>query len=166
MNYKAINKSLFDYKVESQSTNPRLLINEDKSIESEIKDSLVSCERYDISVAYVVLSGLQRLVDDLQNKPGSRFITTTDGFVTSPAALRVLMDISGTETRVFVPKVATDGFHAKTYMFINKEKSKLFVGSANISHRAFGSVHETAIMTEMTDQGMLFARYKENYEYV
>jgi len=160
---KQIEKSIFDTNINVGSSNPRLLTNENKKIQTEIMDGFKWCKRFDIAVSYVLLSGLQRLIENMENKDGSRFLTTIDGYVTTPEALKVLLNIPGVETRVFVPKRKTVGFHAKTYMFHNETNQRIMVGSANISNRAFGSVHETSLMVDIENKGELYKRYQNNF---
>jgi len=163
---KQVEKSIFNKDTNIPISNPRLLTNKNKTIQNEIIGGFQWCDKFDIAVSYVVLSGLQRLVENMQDKTGSRFLTTTDGYVTEPGALEVLLNIKGIETRVFVPKVKgqVNGFHAKTYMFHKGTKQRIMVGSANISNRAFGSVHESMLMVNIENNGELYKSYQDNFQ--
>lgn len=162
--FNSVQKALFDYTITSERTNPEFITNDDKRIQTQIQESLHNCNDYDIAVSYVKLSGLQRLLDGLNNKSNSRFITTTDGYVTDPTALEKLYELSGVEVRVFVPEMPGSGFHAKTYLFKNGDNNELLVGSANISNRAFGSVHEAGLFINIKEQGDLFKKYQDNFD--
>lgn len=167
MNETLINsvvKSLFDSNQISENINPVFLQNIDKQIQNEILDSLDLFPAFDIAVSYVCMSGLQRLIDKLSNKPTSRFITTTEGFVTEPNSLKKLLNVPSLETRVFLPKTTGSGFHSKTYLFRGSDAARLIVGSANISDRAFGSVHESSLRVDMKLSGDLYKKHAENYE--
>ena len=158
----AIRKSLFNKEVDSININPEILVNGDnKHIKNSIIDLIDESDRIDISVSYIVWSGLSLIYDSLMKKDvNSRVLVTTDGLVTSPQALRRLLKLDLT-VKVYSHYNNTNGFHMKTYQFYKEESRTLMIGSSNISNRAFGETHEMMIRVDSNENGELVDQYNQ-----
>lgn len=157
-----IRKSLIDREIKSGGHNPRIVVNEkSKTIKERIKKLLAKSERVDIAVSYVVWSGLSLIYDDLKKfSSTSRLILTTEGMVTDIRSLQRLMELD-MQVKVYYPQNGDAGFHLKTYLFEGDNENTLLIGSANISGRAFGVVHEMAVEINSEDKGYIVEEYKE-----
>lgn len=157
-----VEKSLFDKKIESFVYNPKLVVNrKSKSIKDRIVNLLRSSDRVDIAVSYSVWSGLQLIFDELKKfDSDSRIILTTEGYVTDPTSLRKLSELQ-LEVKIYSPEDKGRGFHLKTYMFEKENDRTLIIGSANISARAFGLVHEMVVEIEAKKDGQIVDEYTD-----
>ncbi|MDY0278198.1 MAG: DEAD/DEAH box helicase family protein [Acholeplasma sp.] len=160
-----IEKALFNKKIESFVYNPNLVVNRNtKNIKDRIIRLLEEADRVDIAVSYSVWSGLQLIYEKLKKfSSDSRFILTIEGFVTDPISLRKLNELD-MQVKVYSPTDKGKGFHLKTYFFEKNDERKILVGSANISSRAFGLVHEMAIEVEANKDGYIVEEYKTTFE--
>jgi len=160
-----IEKSLFDRKIESFVYNPNIVVNRNtKNIKSRIMTLLNQADRVDIAVSYSVWSGLQLIYENLKKfSSDSRFILTIEGFVTDPISLEKLNNLD-MQVKIYAPTEKGKGFHLKTYMFERSDERKILVGSANISSRAFGLVHEMAIEVDAKKEGYIVEEYNNIFE--
>lgn len=96
----------------------------------------------DIAVAFVLRSGVDRLMEhlrDMLDRGGRLRLLTGDYFdVTEPEALSQLLDLEGRlELRVF--ETAGGSFHPKAYIFHHADgQAVAYVGSSNLSAAALG----------------------------
>jgi len=119
---------------------PRLITNSEKnSFYNELRTSLLSCERFYFSVAFINYSGLQLLLDELriteQNKVKGRIITSTYLNFTDVNSLKKLKTFRNIETKIYVAN-SHKGFHTKGYIFEYEDYFKVIVGSSNITQSA------------------------------
>lgn len=165
INRPEIEKSLFDKKIESFVYNPNIVVNRHtKNIKQRIIKSLNDSDRVDIAVSYSVWSGLQLIYDNLKKfNSNSRIILTIEGFVTDPISLRKLNELN-IQVKIYCPSEKGKGFHLKSYMFEKDNTRKILVGSANISQRAFGLVHEMAIEVDANKDGYIVEEYNNIFE--
>lgn len=97
-------------------------------------------ERADIAVAFVLRSGIRRILEhlrDLLDRGGRVRLLTGDYLdVTDPQALRELLDLDGSlDLRVY--EAAQTGFHPKAYIFYGVgEAATAYVGSSNLTRPA------------------------------
>ena len=109
-----------------------------------LKDKLSSCSEFKICVSFIRVSGVQLLVDILEelNKRNikGKILTSTYMNVTQPDALEMLNSFDNIHLRIYTSK-SDDGFHAKGYLFYSyqnqEEKWTIIIGSSNISGAAF-----------------------------
>jgi superfamily II DNA or RNA helicase/HKD family nuclease len=134
---------------------PRFVINAGyKNFHQELTTHLENCDSFDMSVAFIRYSGLQLILDTLQeikkaNKPG-RILTSTYLNSTEPKALKRLGEFSNIQTRVFVP-TRDRGFHAKGYLFRYGDQYVTIIGSANITQSALKSNVEWGVCNRSLD---------------
>ncbi|MCR5284626.1 MAG: DUF3427 domain-containing protein [Treponema sp.] len=116
-----------------------------KNFLSTLKENLSTCTEFKICVSFVRISGVQLLMDLLQelnekNVKG-QILASTYMNVTQPHALEMLNSFDNIELKIFI-STHDQGFHAKGYLFLNpdnnnKEKWTIIIGSSNISGAAF-----------------------------
>lgn len=117
----------------------RLITNShDHNFYIELKDSLLSCKSFDMSIAFINYSGLQLILDILKEteEKGIKGRVLTSNYLnfTEPKALKKLQEFSNIDSRIFL--VDKKGFHTKGYMFEYQEYNKLVVGSSNLTQSA------------------------------
>ena len=93
----------------------------------------------DIAVAFLLDSGARCIVEHLQDfldRGGKARILVGDYLdVTEPIALRRLLDLQG-DLSLKVYETQAQGFHLKSYIFLNGSEGVAFVGSSNLSEPA------------------------------
>ena len=150
----------------SSEYRPRLLVNGNgHKVLNSIKDELMNCEEFFISVAFITKSGLTPLLQDLKEleKKGvkGKIITTDYLNFTEPEALKKLDGLSNIEIRMYETN-ETDGFHTKGYIFKNNNIYKAIVGSSNLTMNAltinkewnigFSSLYDGEILKSLIDE--------------
>ncbi|MCH8493601.1 MAG: DUF3427 domain-containing protein [Idiomarina sp.] len=140
----------------------------------ELQSELKSCDRVDILVSFITISGVRKIIDTLKritaldaegrSNTQLRIITTTYIGATDQKALDQLASLPNTEV-----KVSLDGrrtrLHAKAWIFErNTGFGSAYVGSANLSGAALmGGLEWTVKFTER-GQNALFNRAKTHFE--
>ena len=164
IDFKKIEKSLMNRDIPVLSYNPQIIVNKHtKNIKNKIIDNLNQSDSVDIAVSYVVMSGLQLLLESLKKfDADSRLIITIDGYVTDPTSLSKLLELS-IHTKVYAPKESDKGFHLKSYAFKSKDHVKLMIGSANISSRAFAKAHEMMVEIDANESGHIIKEYSDAF---
>lgn len=124
-------------------THNKLIINHgERNLLDELKQCLLECERFYMSVAFINFSGLQLLLDTFKSLEEKgiegKILTSTYLNFTQPKALERLKDFSNIDLKIFI---ATEemGFHTKAYIFENTDHYKIIIGSSNITQRALKS---------------------------
>lgn len=114
----------------------------EKEILNKIREKLNESKNVDIAVAFITGEGLKLIFKgiDLTNKK-IRVVTTTDNYITDPAALKFFMN-NKIETKLINKDKAKIGFHSKFIIFGTQEKSGL-IGSANITWTALSAKYES-----------------------
>ena len=129
-----------DGAVASGSTyRPRFVSNnykKGKKVLSSIEDELLTCDRFQISVAFITMSGITPLLQTLKelekrNIPGEILTTNYLNF-SEPRALEKLNSLSNITLKMFDVERAAEGFHTKGYIFKKDEIYRIIIGSSNI----------------------------------
>jgi superfamily II DNA or RNA helicase len=144
------------------------------SLLTELRHEIACCDRVDILVSFITVSGVRKLFDLLQSVTATdangnprtklRVLTTTYIGATEVAALDHLAQLPGCEV-----KVSLDGrrtrLHAKAWIFHRATGfGSAYVGSANLSGAALlGGLEWTVKFTQQGQAG-LFARAKAHFE--
>ncbi len=110
-----------------------------------IEDELRVCTSFDISVAFVTLSGLEPLLpvfEELRDRgvPG-RVLTTDYLCFSEPAAMRKLASLKNIEVRLFRAE-GNQGFHTKGYIFNSGDVCRFLIGSSNLTQTALSTNRE------------------------
>lgn len=117
-----------------------LISNNKNTMYEALKNSINSCEEIIMNVSFIRDSGLKLLIPELQKAKAAgkniKILTSDYMKVTEPNALYRLLDIPG--VKIF-NNPSNRSFHPKTYIFKNKNKIEIYVGSSNISYSALVS---------------------------
>lgn len=141
------------YKPTFVSNNP----NEGKKVLSTIEDELLRCDRFQISVAFITMSGITPLLQtlkELENKniPGEILTTNYLNF-SEPKALKKLNELKNITIKMYDAERAELGFHTKGYIFKNEEIYRIIIGSSNITSAALTQNKEWNTKIISTEQG-------------
>jgi superfamily II DNA or RNA helicase/HKD family nuclease len=144
------------------------------SLLTELRHEIACCDRVDILVSFITVSGVRKLFDLLQSVTATdangnprtklRVLTTTYIGATEVAALDHLAQLTGCEV-----KVSLDGrrtrLHAKAWIFHRATGfGSAYVGSANLSGAALLGGLEWTVKFTQQGQASLFARAKAHFE--
>ena len=98
---------------------------EGKKVLSSIEDELLACDGFQISVAFITMSGITPLLQTLKELERSGIpgkILTTDYLTFSdPEALRMLAKFNNIEIKMYITENEKEGFHTKGYIFRKEE---------------------------------------------
>lgn len=130
---------------------------EGKKVLSSIEDELLSCDGFQISVAFITMSGITPLLQTLKelekrNIKGEILTTNYLNF-SEPKALKKLNDLSNITLKMYDVEIAEEGFHTKGYIFRKDEIYRIIIGSSNITSAALTSNREWNTKLISTEQG-------------
>ena len=130
---------------------------EGKKVISSIEDELLSCDQFQISVAFITMSGLTPLLQTLKelekrNIKG-QILTTNYLNFSEPRALKKLHELSNITLKMYDADAAENGFHTKGYIFRRDELYRIIIGSSNITSAALTSSREWNTKLISTEQG-------------
>ena len=146
--------------VSSSTYRPQLVSNnhkEGKKVLSSIEDELLSCDGFQISVAFITMSGITPLLQTLKelekrNIKGEILTTNYLNF-SEPRALKKLDELSNITLKMYDVEMAAEGFHTKGYIFKTDEIYRIIIGSSNITSAALTSNREWNTRLISTEQG-------------
>ena len=144
----------------SMAYKPQFLSNnykEGKKVISSIEDELLACDQFQISVAFITMSGITPLLQtlkELEKKqiPGEILTTNYLNF-SEPKALEKLNGLSNITLKMYDVEASGDGFHTKGYIFRKDEIYRIIIGSSNITRAALTTNREWNTKMISTDQG-------------
>lgn len=130
-----------------------------KKVLSSIEDELLRCDKFQISVAFITMSGITPLLQtfkDLEKKniPGEILTTNYLNF-SEPKALEKLNGLSNITLKMYDVQEADEGFHTKGYIFKKDEVYRIIIGSSNITSAALTSNHEWNTKLVSTEHGKI-----------
>ena len=132
---------------------------EGKKVLSFIEDELLTCDQFQISVAFITMSGIAPLLQtlkELERRGISGEILTTNYLnFSEPRALERLNSLSNITLKMYDVEVAGEGFHTKGYIFKKEEIYRIMIGSSNITSAALTSNREWNTKVVSTEQGEL-----------
>ncbi|MCQ2493909.1 MAG: DEAD/DEAH box helicase [Lachnospiraceae bacterium] len=140
-----------------------------KKVLSSIEDELLACDQFQISVAFITMSGITPLLQtlkELERKgvPGEILTTNYLNF-SEPKALKKLHELTNIKLKMFDIEIADEGFHTKGYIFKKEEIYRIIIGSSNITSAALTSNREWNTKLVSTEQGAvaqdIVAEFKE-----
>ena len=146
--------------VSSSTYRPQFVSNnhkEGKKVLSSIEDELLSCDGFQISVAFITMSGITPLLQTLKelekrNIKG-KILTTNYLNFSEPRALKKLDELSNITLKMYDVEMAAEGFHTKGYIFKTDEIYRIIIGSSNITSAALTSNREWNTRLISTEQG-------------
>lgn len=148
--------------VSSNLYRPQFVFNnhrEGKKVLSSIEDELLACDGFQISVAFITMSGITPLLQTLKEleKRNIRgeILTTNYLNFSEPRALKKLNDLSNISLKMYDVEAADEGFHTKGYIFRKEEIYRIIIGSSNITSAALTSNREWNTKLISTEQGEL-----------
>lgn len=142
---------------------------EGKKVLSSIEDELLMCDQFQISVAFITMSGITPLLQtlkELEKKNIQGEILTTNYLnFSEPKALEKLNGLKNITIRMYDVEAADKGFHTKGYIFKKEELYRIIIGSSNITSAALTSNREWNTKLVSTEQGEMaseiVAEFKE-----
>ena len=145
---------------------PRILGNDKASganVLSVLRSELVSCESFDFSVAFITSSGVQVLVEILnqlrqRNIPG-RILTSTYLNFSDPEALRKLLEYPNIQVRVY-----QGNLHAKGFFFNKDGISTIIIGSSNLTQTALTCNKEWNVLFRSFAQGNMLKQTRAAFD--
>lgn len=135
--------------VSNESFRPQFVSNnykEGKKVLSSIEDELLSCDEFQISVAFITEGGITPLLQTLKelekrNIPG-KILTTNYLNFSEPKALEKLNSLSNITLKLYDAEGSGEGFHTKGYVFRKEEIYKIIIGSSNMTGNALKKNYE------------------------
>lgn len=139
-----------------------------KKVLTEIEDELRHCDSFDISVAFITMSGVEPLLQILQelerkNVPG-RILTTNYLTFSDPEAIRKLHGLKNITIRMFDSESRRKGFHTKGYIFKSEEVYRIIIGSSNLTEGALLTNYEWNTRLVSTRQGEVAAEVIKEFD--
>jgi superfamily II DNA or RNA helicase/HKD family nuclease len=130
---------------------------EGRKVLSSIEDELLVCDKFQISVAFITLGGIEPLLQTLKelekrNIPGEILTTNYLNF-SEPKALEKLNELSNITLRMYDVEVADEGFHTKGYIFKKEEVYRIIIGSSNMTKSALTTNREWNTKVVSTEHG-------------
>lgn len=128
-----------------------------KKVLSSIEEELLLCDQFQISVAFITMSGITPLLQTLKelekkNIPGEILTTNYLNF-SEPRVLAKLNELTNITLKMYDVEAADEGFHTKGYIFRKDEIYRIIIGSSNITSAALTSNREWNTKLISTDQG-------------
>ncbi len=135
---------------------------------ASIREELIKCDSFQISVAFITDSGFEPLspfLSELEEKGIHGRILTTDYLCFSePKALRRLQQLKNISVKMFDTEAARTGFHTKGYIFNRQNILHIIIGSSNITDKALTANREWNIRIVSTDQGEMAQEITQEFE--
>lgn len=112
--------------------------NKKTKVLTTLKNELETCEEFYFSVAFISMTGivpLLKILKDLENNNiKGKIITTNYLMFSDPKAIRKLSEFKNIEIKMYMAN--QNGFHTKGYLFKNKNKTNIILGSSNLTGNA------------------------------
>lgn len=140
-----------------------------RKVLSTIEDELLSCDYFQISVAFITESGITPLLQTLkaleQKNITGEILTTNYLSFSEPRALEKLNNLSNITLKMYDVEAASEGFHTKGYIFKREEIYRIIIGSSNMTSSALTSNREWNTKVVSTEHGEMaeeiVAEFKE-----
>ena len=144
------------------------------SLLTELRKEMACCDRVDILVSFITVSGIRKIEDllksvtavDAKGKPRTqiRVLTTTYTGATEVAALDTLAGMPGCEVRISLDGRRTR-LHAKAWIFHRHTGfGSAYVGSANLSGAALMGGLEWTVKFTQRGQEAMYSRSVAHFE--
>ncbi len=142
---------------------------EGKKVLSSIEDELLACDHFQISVAFITMSGITPLLQTLRELEKKNIygeiLTTNYLNFSEPKALKKINGLKNITLKMYDVEAAHEGFHTKGYIFKKEEIYRIIIGSSNITSAALTSNREWNTKLVSTEQGEMareiVAEFKE-----
>ena len=139
---------------------------EGKKVLSSVEDELLACDQFQISVAFITMSGITPLLQTLKelekkNIPGEILTTNYLNF-SEPRALKKLNELQNITLKMYDVEAAKEGFHTKGYIFKKEEIYRIIIGSSNITSAALTYNREWNTKIVSTEDGEMARKSYRN----
>lgn len=128
-----------------------------RKVLSTLEDELLACEFFQISVAFITMSGITPLLQTLkeleQRGVRGEILTTNYLNFSEPEALEKLSSLKNITLKMYDVEAADNGFHTKGYIFKKEEVYRIIIGSSNMTSAALTSNREWNTKIVSTEQG-------------
>ena len=140
---------------------------EGKKVLTTIEDELLRCDRFQISVAFITMSGVTPLLSTLKiledrGIPGEILTTDYLGF-SEPRALKKLNELKNITIKMYDTARAGEGFHTKGYIFKKAEIYRIIIGSSNLTNSALTFNKEWNTKLVSTENGVVTQKIIEEF---
>lgn len=140
---------------------------EGKKVLSTIENELLTCDQFQISVAFITMGGITPLLQtlkELEKKNIHGEILTTNYLnFSEPKALKKLNELKNITLKMFDVEAADKGFHTKGYIFKKEEIYRIIIGSSNITSAALTINREWNTRVISTEQGEMAQEIIEEF---
>ncbi|MFC0362738.1 DEAD/DEAH box helicase [Enterococcus canintestini] len=165
---QSLKRGFIDYRIEGSSYDPKLIINRPEKqnfLLNILQDEIDTCEEFFFSVAFITQDGLNTLKTHLadlatRGKKG-KLITSTYLEFNDPDMFSSLLQIPNIEVRVS----EKPGFHAKGYLFSQKNYHSFIIGSSNLTMHALKINYEWNIRLTSYDHGEVIQQAKSQFQH-
>lgn len=141
------------YKPEFVSNNAKA----GKKVIASIEEELLKCDKFQISVAFITMSGITPLLQtfkELEKRGVQGEILTTNYLnFSEPRALLKLNELHNITLKMYDAETAKNGFHTKGYIFKREEIYRIILGSSNLTGAALTKNIEWNTKIISTEQG-------------
>ena len=141
---------------------------EGKKVLASIEDELLSCDQFQISVAFITLGGIEPLLQtlkELEKKNIKGQILTTNYLnFSEPKALEKLNKLKNITLKMYDVEAASEGFHTKGYIFKKEEIYRIIIGSSNMTKAALTTNREWNTKVISTEQGEMANEIVKEYD--
>lgn len=152
------------YKPTFVSNNP----DEGKKVISTIEDELERCDKFQISVAFITMNGVEPLLQTLKKlenrKVPGEILTTNYLNFSEPKALEKLNELTNITIKMYDVEKSNSGFHTKGYIFKKDEVYRIIIGSSNLTGRALMLNKEWNTKIVSTEQGEVAQEIVKEFE--
>ena len=141
---------------------------EGKKVLSSVEDELLACDQFQISVAFITMSGITPLLQTLKelekkNIPGEILTTNYLNF-SEPRALKKLNELKNITLKMYDVEAAKEGFHTKGYIFKKEEIYRIIIGSSNITSAALTYNREWNTKIVSTEDGEMAREIVQEFD--
>ena len=141
---------------------------EGKKVLSSVEDELLACDQFQISVAFITMSGITPLLQTLKelekkNIPGEILTTNYLNF-SEPRALKKLNELQNITLKMYDVEAAKEGFHTKGYIFKKEEIYRIIIGSSNITSAALTYNREWNTKIVSTEDGEMAREIVQEFD--
>ena len=145
---------------------PKLLFNSNEfKVRNEIVNQLRTCDEFIISTAFINLSGITPLLEELKilerNNIKGKILTTDYLTFTEPKALRKLQSFENIEIKMYTTE--NEGFHTKGYIFKRNNIYSAIVGSSNLTASALTKNKEWNVEFTSLDEGEILRNLLDEF---
>ncbi len=140
---------------------------EGRKVLSTIEEELLRCEKFQISVAFITMSGVTPLLSALKELEKKNIkgeiLTTNYLFFSEPKALSKLNELKNITLKMYDAGNGKAGFHTKGYIFRKNETYRIIIGSSNMTSSALTVNREWNTKIVSTFQGEMTEQIIKEY---